>query len=143
MIALVLNIVIGLWVMVSPSVLPASTPMADSNHITGPLIMTFSVVALWEVNHSVAKANIPAGAWLLLSIIVFADVPWEVKLSNAVAGVAVILLSLVKRKRKTRYGGGWRSLFQPHPLHLEQAEKNGSATGDMRPKAPATGNEQQ
>lgn len=130
MIVLILNIVIGLWVMVSPSVLPASASMADSNHITGPLIMTFSVVALWEVNHSIVKANIAAGAWLLVSFIVFADVPWEAIVSNAVAGIAVILLSLVKRKRKTNYGGGWRSLFQSHPLHLEQAEKTGSATGD-------------
>lgn len=118
--AQVVNILIGLWAMISPAVFHAEQTAADNNHITGPLIITFAVTSLWEINRSVRLVNIVIGGWLALSplFIHFGQPMW---LSNVIAGIVVVILSLVKQEKKTHYGGGWRSLFQKNPVHMKKA----------------------
>lgn len=121
-----INMVLGIWVMASPAVLHYNQTVSNNNHIVGPLIITFAVVALWDINRNVRFVNVLLGVWLIASVFILPAQSYTSMLSNGVAGLAIVLFSLVKRKTNDAYGGGWRSLFQKHPLHLQEAERQSS-----------------
>ena len=115
--AIIINILLGLWVMASPAVLALSGSAADINYIAGPLIVTFGVIALWDINRSVRYTNVPIGLWLVISAFVLpfhGPAVW----SNIVAGILVAALSLVPAAPKKQFGGGWKSLFEEEPEHM-------------------------
>ncbi|MBD0293795.1 MAG: SPW repeat protein [Flavisolibacter sp.] len=116
------TIIIGLWLMISPSVLGMTQSAANNNHIVGPLVITFAVIALWEINRNVIKVNILIGAWLIIAPFLIDFAATTAIISNIVAAIAIIFLSLIKREVKQHYGGGWVSLSQPNPPHLREAE---------------------
>ncbi len=127
--AAIINIVLGLWLVISPSVLNMAPTTADNNHIIGPLVITFSVVSLWKINRNVIKANIVLGIWLLIALFVLDFSETIVFLLNGICGVLIILLSSIKRRSTQNFGGGWRSLFQHNPPHMIEAEKRSTGAG--------------
>lgn len=116
--AQIINIIIGLGLMLAPSLL--SFDKADSDHfyIVGPLVVTNAIIALWEFNRGMRWFNGLIGAWLLVS-------PFVLQSKGSVASIAVvsaillILFSLFKGSTKHQYGGGWSSLFQKNPVHMQ------------------------
>jgi hypothetical protein len=121
--AAITNIFLGFWLMLSPSLLNMNATTADNNHIIGPLVITFSVVSLWDINRKAIRANIVLGAWLLTALFILDFTNTLAFFSNGACASFIILMSSIKRKAKQHYGGGWRSLFQHHPLHMREAEK--------------------
>src|SRR5436309_3272808 len=117
----IVNIIIGIGLMITPTVLKLEKTAADNNHITGPLVITFAIISLWEINRNVRWFNMATGWWLILS-------PFLLNLSASVtkidvsAGIVIAILSLYKGNIKNKFGGGWRSLFQKHPLHMHAVE---------------------
>ncbi len=120
--ASVVNILLGLWVMLAPDMLNYQKPEADYNYIVAPVAITFAITALWEVNRSARFIVMFCGLVLaispLLSFFQSSDAIWN----NALAGIIMILISLVKGKVKKHYGGGWLSLFQKRPEHFKELE---------------------
>ena len=121
--ASVVHIIAGLWLIFSAGVFHLAGPAANNNHIAGPLVITFAVISLWDINRHALKVNAVIGAWLLLALFLL---PYNGAslVSNAIAALIVLVLSLVKRKTSRRFGGGWRSLFQKAPLHLREAQED-------------------
>ena len=119
----IVNILIGLAVMIAPAVFKFDKAAADNNHIVGPLVLTFAIISLWEINHNVRLFNVVTGLWLVLSpfILPFNSVE---RMIDIPAGVAIIIFSFFQEKLKNRYGGGWRSLFQKNPLHIQEVKSN-------------------
>ena len=117
--AAIINVVIGLFLMIAPVIFHFNKAIADHYQIVGPVVVTFAIVSLWEVNHSANYFNIPAGLWLIIASFIFHFQPASAIWIAVVSGVLIILLSLVKRKVKGKYGGGWRSLLQKHPAHMQ------------------------
>ncbi|UII34467.1 SPW repeat protein [Fulvivirga ulvae] len=121
--ALVINIILGLWIMASPDILSFADPVAaDNNHIVGPLIITFAFTALWEATRTVGKWNIPLGAWLFIA-------PWALSfedknalVNDMIIGAVVFLLSFVKGKITQHFGGGWIALFKRNPEHIQKTK---------------------
>lgn len=118
-----INVVIGLWIMVAPGIFNWSPSAATSGHIVGPVIVTFSFTALWEVTRGVRKANYPLAIWLLAA-------PWVLDYSvglatinSMVSGVLVIIFSSVKGEITQHFGGGWSSLWKDKPEHLKEANR--------------------
>ncbi|MGI8952606.1 MAG: SPW repeat domain-containing protein [Chitinophagaceae bacterium] len=115
--ARILSMLIGLGLMITPAVFNFDKIAADNNHIVGPLVITFAVISLWEINRNVRLFNIVTGGWLIIS-------PFILKFSSPAllidlfSGIAVVIFSFYKGKIKHSYGGGWRSLFQKNPLHI-------------------------
>jgi hypothetical protein len=93
---------------------------ADNIHIICPLIIAFAITALWELNRNIRYLNVLLGAWLIAAPFVLGFPGSLPKLSVALAGLAVALLSLLPRRVKGKYGGGWKSLFQSAPPHDEE-----------------------
>jgi len=122
----IVTALIGLWLMISPSVLKMNELTSNNNYIVGPLVITFSVISFWDINRKVIRANIPLGAWLLIALFVLEFTKSIAFFSNGACGAFIILLSSIKRKAKGKYGGGWKSLFQHNPPHLQEAEKMSS-----------------
>lgn len=116
-----INVLIGLWLMVAAEVLQLSNKAAINAYVIGPIIISMAVIALWESMRSVRYLNILCGAWLLIA-------PWLLSynltrdyVNDIVAGSAIIMLSLVKGNITHKFGGGWRSLFQRNPSHIQEA----------------------
>jgi hypothetical protein len=112
MIAQIIVAVTGIWLMASPAFLDISGTAEDMNHIFGPVIASFAVIAWWEVTRNLRYANIFIAVWLIIS-------PWllgydnnSAIINNVIVGGIVGLLSFVKGKIKSQFGGGWRSLFK-------------------------------
>lgn len=129
--AQVVNFILGLWLMAAPSVLGYAGTAADSNHIVGPVIATFAMIAWWECTRSVRLWNVPLGAWLIVAPWVLAYDDNQILLNDSAVGALVIFFSFFKGKVEGVYGGGWSSLWTPDSLH-EKTARNSKDKHDPR-----------
>lgn len=118
----IVSIVVGLWVMISPAIFTSQKSMADVDYICGPLLITFAVIALWEINRSVIKANLVVAIGLIVATLLI-QANTNLFISNLASSLVIIGLSLVKGTITESFGGGWKSLFEESPLHIQEAEK--------------------
>lgn len=121
--AQVASTLVGLWVMIAPSLLGFGSVAANNGHIIGPVVLTFAVVAYWEATRAMRKWNYPLGAWLLLA-------PWVLQysvtaaiFSDMLSGLLILIFSSIRGKQKNEYGGGWSSLAEKRPQHEKLAEE--------------------
>lgn len=124
--AKLMNIVLGIWLMAAPSVLEYGPAASDNGHIVGPIIVTFSTIAFWESTYIVQKWNYPFALWLLLSPWVLGYEVATASMSDMAVGMMVLVLSSRKTGMKNRYGGGWSSLWEKNPKHMEDQRDNES-----------------
>jgi len=117
--AAIINVIIGLFLMIAPAIFHFDKSIADQYHIAAPVVITCAIVSLWEVNHSAHYFNIVPGLWFIITPFIFHFQSPTARWIAVVSGVLIVLLSLVKRKVKGKYGGGWRSLLQKHPVHMQ------------------------
>jgi hypothetical protein len=117
--AAIINIILGLWVMIAPAILNYEQEVANKSYIIGPIVITFAITAIWEVNRSLRFANIPLGLWLAASpfLLSYDGMPLY---NDLLTGAGIIAFSLVKGNITGRYGGGWLSLFRSNPEHIQQ-----------------------
>lgn len=105
-ITLVLSTAIGIWLMLTRLTFDSTGTMANSDHLIGSLVVTFSIIALAEVVRSVRFINIPFGIWLvaapwLLDGIMTPSAVWN----SVVCGLALIALALPRGPVKDTYAG--------------------------------------
>jgi hypothetical protein len=98
------SLILGIWLMVCPSVLNIRGDLAINNYIEGPLIVAFSVISFAEVFRSARYVNILFGLGLILA-------PWFVSgatlsgiIDNLLVGCLVVALAFRKGKISERYG---------------------------------------
>jgi hypothetical protein len=96
--------VAGVWLMFAPTVLGMAGAAADSLHLTGALIITFSVIAFGEVVRPIRLLNIPLGLWLIASAWLLAgNTPWS-RWTTMLAGVLTVVLCLRRGRVVERFG---------------------------------------
>lgn len=98
--------------MVAPGYFNFEVAEANNHYITGPLVVTFAVIALWDVNRSARFVNLAAGVWLVLSSIVLPYASDAATWNSIMSGVLLIMFSSLKGRITHQYGGGWKSLFK-------------------------------
>lgn len=108
--ALLVSAAIGIWLMCTRLSFGHHGAMADSDHLAGALVFTFSVCAFAEVARPLRAVNILFGAWLLLA-------PWLLDGATPagtagvmLAGAALIALALPRGPIRHRYAGWNRML---------------------------------
>ena len=116
-----INAALGIWLMASPGIFGFSNTIADNDHIVGPVITTFAIIALWECTRVVRTYNIPLGAWLLLAPWILGYDDTTAIINDMTVGALVIAFSLVKGKVEQRFGGGWSAIVQSDALHQKEA----------------------
>jgi hypothetical protein len=119
--AQLINAVIGIWLMISPSFLSYNDSGTDNCHIFGPIVVTFAFVALWEATRMVRKANVLFGLWFLLAPWVLGYEQTPPIVNDMVCGAMIIAFSFIKGTVKGNFGGGWASLWQSNSLHEREA----------------------
>jgi hypothetical protein len=109
--ALLISAAIGAWLMFTRVTFGHTGAMADSDHLVGSLVFTFSICAFSEVARPLRAINFLFGAWLLAS-------PWLLQGASAsgtagvmLAGAALIALALPRGPIEHRYAGWDRVLL--------------------------------
>lgn len=120
--AQIVNIILGLIVMAAPGLWGFPTNAAHNNYITGPLIITFALIAITDVGRNVRWFNILTGSWLAISpfILGYGN---PALLINLALGVLIAGFSFIRGRVQQRFGGGWRSLLQNNPQHMQEANR--------------------
>jgi uncharacterized membrane protein len=103
---LMLSIAIGVWLTFTRLSLDSFGAMANSDHLVGLLVVTFTIIALAEVARSVRFINIAFGAWLIAA-------PWLLDgvasplaaWSGVICGVLLIVLALPRGRIRDSYAG--------------------------------------
>ena len=102
---LFLSIATGVWFMISPGLLGFTGKLADSNHLTGALIISMSIIAMSEVVRSLRFINVLFGAWLIASVWIFQNSEGAITWTQLIAGFALIGLSFRKGIIEEEHGG--------------------------------------
>ena len=63
-------VVLGLWTMVSPTVLDLGEGASNSAWVVGPVVASLAYIAAWSIARGLRYLNAPLGAWLALSPVV-------------------------------------------------------------------------
>jgi hypothetical protein len=110
--AQILNMILGLWLMAAPDIIGYSGRAADNDNIIGPVIASFSIIALSGCTRSISMYNLPLGIWLFLA-------PWflgyedrSATFNDMAVGFLITGFSFFKRKTNKQYGGGWSALWK-------------------------------
>ncbi|MGH7233280.1 MAG: SPW repeat domain-containing protein [Nitrospiraceae bacterium] len=111
MFAHIINVLLGVWLMAAPDVLDYGDPARTNDHIVGPLILSFAMIATSEVTRSVRWINLGLGLWVAMAPLPL-GYPFRVAMHSVAVGVMVAALSCVRGTMKERLGGGWGVLWR-------------------------------
>jgi hypothetical protein len=95
---------IGAWLMLSRVVLGSDEATANVHHVIGALVLTTTAIAAAEVARPVRFLNC---VWAvgLLSHIFLTDATITVQAASAIAGLALLVLSVPRGRVRHRYAG--------------------------------------
>lgn len=114
--------------MASADVLGYGTPMATSDRIAGPLLVTVGGIAVWEVVRPVRLAALPIALWLLIAPWLL-DATTAALISNTATGLAAGLLHLVRGEPAAVFGGGWTAIWSsPSPYEDVEPQDQTAST---------------
>ncbi|HJT81521.1 MAG TPA: SPW repeat protein [Chthoniobacterales bacterium] len=110
--ARILSAAAGIWVMAAPAVLNSSASAATNDRIIGPVVASFSIIAMWQVTRSLRWLNLPLGVWLVMAPFALGYISTAAGWNSVGIGIVVAVLSFVPGSSKHRLGGGWPSLWR-------------------------------
>ncbi|HCY62210.1 MAG TPA: DNA polymerase III subunit epsilon [Oxalobacteraceae bacterium] len=108
---LLLSTLLGVWLMLTRLSFDTSDAMANSDHLVGALVVTFSIMAMAEVGRPVRFINVGFGLWLI-------GAPWLLEGVSAngavwnsmVTGIVLIALALPRGTIRNAYASWDRIL---------------------------------
>ena len=104
--ALLASCAIGIWLTFTRLSFGNSGSMTNSDHLTGLLIVTFSIIAFAEVARAVRFLNVPAGLWLIAAPWVLDGVGSSVaQWGSVIAGMLIVGLAIPRGSIRNSYGG--------------------------------------
>ena len=119
----IIMVLLGIWLMIAPAMLSFVKKISDNDRIIGPLIASFSVIAIWECTRNVRFLNIPLAIWLLLAPWIMHYRDTTATVNDSMVALLIIILCFVRRKREYRFGGGWPAVWRHNTLHEREASK--------------------
>ena len=113
-----LSLAIGVWLTFTRVTFGSLGAMANSDHLIGSLVVTFSIMAFAEVGRTLRFVNAPLGAWLIVAPWLLGGVASQLAAWNGViSGVLLIALAIPLGTIRNSYAGwdpyvvwrpGWR-----------------------------------
>ena len=105
-VVLLLSTAIGAWLMLTRLTLGSAGALANSDHLVGALVVTFSIIAFAEVARSARFINIAFGAWLIAA-------PWLLEgaasslaaWNGVISGTLLMALALPRGPVRDSYAG--------------------------------------
>ncbi|MFC6811741.1 vitamin K epoxide reductase family protein [Natrialbaceae archaeon GCM10025810] len=95
---------VGVWLMLSPTVFGTDGLVADSSHLVGSLVVSFTVIATAEPARVIRFLNVPLAGWIIAAPWVL-GAPTMAAINATVAGLLVLALSVPRGPIRDRYGG--------------------------------------
>jgi hypothetical protein len=111
--AQIINALLGVWLMASPTVFGYAGAARTNDVVVGPIATTFAIIALWEVTRMVGKANVVLGVWLVIVSWVLGYENVIPMINDFVVGIAMVAFAMRRGKPRDNFAGGWRSLMKP------------------------------
>lgn len=103
---LMLSIAIGVWLTFTRLSFGSSGAMADSDHLVGLLVLTFTIIALAEVGRATRFVNLPLGVWLIAAPWLLDGIASPLAAWNGViCGALLIVLAIPRGRVKDSYAG--------------------------------------
>jgi hypothetical protein len=105
---------LGVWLMAAPTVLEYGAPAATVDRVLGPLIVSFALIAMWEVTRNLRFLNLACAASLLVAptLLGYAG---PARLNEPIVGILVAALTCLRWRRSRAYDGGWLGLLRGPP----------------------------
>lgn len=100
---LIASVAIGIWLMFAPALLGYENSIADSDHVMGALVITFSVIAIGEIVRTLRFLNIITGLWIMLAPFILGGTS-AAMINGVGCGLLLVILSLRKGKTVNSYG---------------------------------------
>ena len=104
---LMLSIGVGVWLAFTRLVFDSSAAMANSDHLVGLLVVTFSIMAWAEVGRAIRFVNIPFGAWLMAAPWLLDGIASPLATWNGVISGAILIVLAIPRGRIKDSYAGW------------------------------------
>lgn len=111
MIARMVTLVTGVWLMFAPAVLGYGDPAAAHDRIFGPIAASIAFVAIFEVVRPMRWLALPVGIWLIIAPFLLGYTDMAAVVSSVLAGVVIAATAPLGGETKQGYGGGWRTLL--------------------------------
>lgn len=108
---LLLCLALGVWLMCTRLIFGTEGAMANSDHITGALVITVTATALAEIARPVRFINVLFGIWLIIAPFLLDGATPLAAAGSIIVGIALIVLSLPRGPVRQRYGGLERYIF--------------------------------
>ena len=119
MIARLVAIGVGVWLMFAPAVLGYGEPAASNDRIFGPIGAAFAFVALWEVLRALRWGTLPVGAWLIAAPMVLGYEAAGAFLSSIGVGLVMLVTAFFGGETNQESGGGWSTLLPGRDVPAE------------------------
>ncbi len=101
---------LGIWLMVAPTVLGYGAAARANGLIAGPLIVALAIISRAAVTRPLQHTNVGIAIWLLIAPWVL-SFPITPRINTLLVAVALLGVSLVRCKPTDSFGGGWRALW--------------------------------
>lgn len=101
----------GIWLMAAPVVLGYGGTAQMIDRIAGPVIAALAIIAASECTRGLRWAN-AALASILIVLPLWFDHTRAATLNSVATGVAVLVLSSLRSRVRSSFGGGWRVLLR-------------------------------
>lgn len=111
--ARIINSVLGLWMMIAPSVLGYTKTASNNAHIFGAVITTIAIVSMAESVRDVRKINWFLGGWLVVAPWVLSFKEGTNLLNDTLVGLMLVIFSSFRGRISEKFGGGWKAVFRP------------------------------
>lgn len=107
---LLISAVLGIWLMFTRLTLNADGAIANSDHLTGSLLFTFSIAAFSEVVRPMRAINMLFGIWLAIAPWLLGGANWEVIAADTLVGGLLIVLAIPRGPVRRHYASWDRYL---------------------------------
>ncbi len=100
---IIVQIIIGVWLMARPNILPFNIESANCDHWMGAIIVTIAAVAAAEVTRIARFLNVIAGVMVLILTLVFSSESTPILISGIASAVLLIIASIPRGVIVERY----------------------------------------
>jgi hypothetical protein len=107
------NILLGVWLMVSPDLLHFDGAPRTMARAIGPIVIAIGVLALRDVTRPARLLNFLPSLWLLLSPWFLHDAAGVPLASQELTGMAIAVCAAIRGPVRQQTGGGWLALLLP------------------------------
>ena len=102
-----LSVAIGVWLTFTRVSFGSSGAMANSDHLIGALVVTFSIMAFAEVGRAVRFLNVLLGAWLIAAPWLLDGIATPLAVWNGVICGALLISLAIRRGPVRNSYAGW------------------------------------